>query len=106
MRGGEPTPIQKILQNVLSRRGLTDGGQRLAQVRRVVDELLEQRLKGRVRVVALRGNTVTLEADSAGLAYELKAFHGAKLLAGVKKRPETEFVARLLFKSGAVADGR
>ena len=105
MRGREPVPIQRILKDVLSRRGLTAGRERLTQVKAAFEAALDPRLRGRARVIAIQGTTITVEADTSGLAYELKAFHARKLLKDIQGEPGGDFVTKLRFRAGAVADG-
>lgn len=103
-RGREPVPIAKLVRDLLVRRGI-GGSVPLQSVIDAFRQVAGERLAKRVRVVALKGGEVTLEADSAALAYELKSFAGKKLLADLKRQRGAEFVTSLKFRAGAVSDG-
>lgn len=105
MRGGEPKPISRLLKDVFSRRRISGGSAQLIAVRDGFRAVASPRWKDRVRVAALRGGTVTVETDTAGLAYELHGFEGQRLLEQLKKQPGADFVTKLVFRAGVTLHG-
>ncbi len=103
MRGGQPVHIGKLVQDLLTRRGL-NGSLQLQEVRRGVAEVSGEKLASRLQVTALRGGEATIEVDSASLCYELRGFLGARVLDELRKRPATAFVSKLKFKVGSARD--
>lgn len=104
-RGGEPIPIGKLLKDVFSRRRIAGGSSQLIAVREGFAAIANPRWKDRVRVTALRGGIVTIEADTAALAYELHGFEGQRLLRKLKEQPGADFVTKLMFRTGVTLHG-
>lgn len=105
-RGGEPVAIGRLIKDIFSRRRLAGGSHQLMSVRTAWREAAGPELAARTRVVALRGGEVVIEADTAALAYELRGFERDRLLARIRRRPETDFVVTLKFRTGTQLDGR
>ena len=104
-RGGAPVPIGRLIQDVIARRGL--GGSLAAKaVRDAYAAAAGPELLARTRVRSMRGGVVTIETDSAALAFELHGFTGKKLLEEMKRQPGVGFVKSLRFKVGAASHGR
>lgn len=104
-RGGEPVPISKLLKDVFSRRRIAGGSAQLIAVRDGFAAVANPRWKDRVRVQALRGGTVTIETETAALAYELHGFEGQRLLQKLKEQPGADFVTKLIFRTGVTLHG-
>jgi hypothetical protein len=103
-RGGQPVPIGRLIQDVLARRGLS-GSLAIKAVRDAYTAVVSNELRARTRVSAMRGGVVTVETDSAALAYELHGFTGKKLLEDLKQQPGTGAVRSLRFRVGVVSHG-
>jgi hypothetical protein len=104
-RGGEPVHIGRLIQDVITRRGL-GGSLAIKAVREAYAAVASAELLERTHVAALRGGIVTIETDSSALAYELHGFAGKSLLAKIQQQPSTGFVKSLRFKVGADSHGR
>ncbi len=92
--------IGKLIRNVIAKRGI-GGKLPLQTIQQAYLRVVDASLARRTRVSGLRGGTVTVEADSAALAYELHGFTGADLLKRLKAEPGTGFVKKLRFVVGA-----
>lgn len=99
MRGGEPTRIDRILASLLVRRGRA-AGRELDTIRGLCDRVLGSEFSGRARVASLRAGEITIETDSAALAYELRGFHATRILDALRSEPSAPAVTRIRFKSG------
>lgn len=99
-RGGDPVPIGKLIRDVIARRGL-GGSLPLQAVKKAYAAVVPEELAARTRIASLRNGVVTIETDSAALAWELEGFRGQHLLERLRQQPETGFVTRVKFKVGA-----
>ena len=99
-RGGDPVPIGKLIREVLLKRGI-QGRLPMQNISEAYQRVVEERLSKRTRVAGLRAGVVTVDVDSASLAYELQGFLGAEILARLQAEPGVEFVKRIRFVVGA-----
>lgn len=98
-RGGTHK-LADILADLLQKRGyakpLATSGIRGAWAR-----VAGERVASRSRVATFRDGILTIEVDSAAQRYELEAFRGPELLAGLQRDDEIPKVRKIVFRVGS-----
>ncbi len=104
-RRSEPVLLGKLIRDVIARRGIS-GSEPLRRVVEAFPRVIGPELAARTKVAGMKNGIVTIETDTAGLAYELGGFRGQELLERLKLEPEIGFVKKLRFRVGTSTYGR
>ena len=101
-RRGGTQKLADILSTVLQKRGYARP-LAAAEVLAAWAHVAGERLAARTRVANFRAGILTIEVDSAAQRYEMEAFRGPELLAGLQRDESIPRVRKIVFQMGSGA---